>query len=55
MVTQEGRNRNLETADVLKRVLDLVGLPIDGVRANLHEPPERDPWRTETTPGLQRG
>ena len=45
MVTQEGRNRGLEAADVLKRVLDLVGLPIDGVRANLHEPPVTDPFR----------
>ena len=45
MVTQEGRNRGLEAADVIKSVLDLVGLPIDGVRANLHEPPVADPFR----------
>ena len=45
MVTAEGRLRGLGVEDVLKRVLDLVGLPIDGVRANLHEPPEGDPWR----------
>jgi hypothetical protein len=45
MVTQEGSNRGLEVADVLKRVLDLVGLPIDGVRANLHDPPAGDPFR----------
>jgi hypothetical protein len=45
MVTQEGSNRGLEAADVLKRVLDLVGLPIDGVRANLHDPPAGDPFR----------
>jgi hypothetical protein len=31
--------------DVLKRVLDLVGLPIEGVRANLHDAPVVDPFR----------
>jgi hypothetical protein len=51
MVTQDGRTRGLETADVLKRVLDLVGLPIDGVRANLHEPPTRDPFRAASGRG----
>jgi hypothetical protein len=51
MVTQAGRNRSLETADVLKRVLDLVGLPIDGVRANLHEPPASDPFRAASGTG----
>jgi hypothetical protein len=45
MVTAEGRARGLEVGDVLKQVLDLVGLPIDGVRANLRPPPERDPFR----------
>jgi hypothetical protein len=56
MVTQEGRNRGLEAADVLKRVLDLVGLPIDGVRANLHEPPVTDPFRaTSEALGGPRG
>ena len=54
MVTEEGRLRGLEVPDILKQVLDLVGLPIDGVRANLHEPPERDPWRTETGAGPYR-
>jgi hypothetical protein len=51
MVTEQARERGLEAADVLKQVLDLVGLPIDGVRANLQPPPEADPWRTmQTTP-----
>jgi hypothetical protein len=45
MVTQEGRNRGLEVEDVLKQVLDLVGLPIEGVGANLHDPPASDPFR----------
>ena len=36
MATQEGHTRGLEAADILKQVLDLVGLPIEGVRANLH-------------------
>jgi hypothetical protein len=35
MAAREGHSRGLEAADVLKRVLDLVGLPIEGVRANL--------------------
>jgi hypothetical protein len=47
-VTAEGKARGLDIEDVLKRVLDLVGLPIDGVRANLHEPPAADPWRSST-------
>jgi hypothetical protein len=51
MVTQEGRNRGLEAADVLKQILDLVGLPIDGVRANLHEPPVTDPFRAASGTG----
>ena len=51
MVTQEGRNRGLEAADVLKKILDLVGLPIDGVRANLHEPPVSDPFRAASGAG----
>jgi hypothetical protein len=37
MATREGHTRGLEAADELKRVLDLVGLPIEGVRANLHD------------------
>lgn len=45
MVTAEGKLRGLGIEDVLKQVLDLVGLPIDGVRANLQEPPVQDPWR----------
>jgi hypothetical protein len=45
MATHEGHTRGLEAADVLKRVLDLVGLPIDGVRANLHDAPAVDPFR----------
>jgi hypothetical protein len=48
MVTAEGKGRGLEIEDILKQVLDLVGLPIDGVRANLHEPPAADPWRSTT-------
>jgi hypothetical protein len=44
-----GKARGLEIEDVLKRVLDLVGLPIDGVRANLQEPPTHGPWRADTT------
>jgi hypothetical protein len=44
MATHEGHTRGLEAADVLKRVLDLVGLPIDGVRANLHDAPVADPF-----------
>jgi hypothetical protein len=44
-VTQEGCNRGLEVEDVLKQVLDLVGLPIEGVRANLQDPPVADPFR----------
>ena len=51
MVTEEGRSRGLDTAEILKRVLDLVGLPIDGVRANLHEPPSRDPFRAGSSAG----
>ncbi|HEV8651762.1 MAG TPA: hypothetical protein VG276_20780 [Actinomycetes bacterium] len=51
MVTAEGRARGLEVEDVLKQVLDLVGLSIDGVRANLHTPPEQDPFRGGTTTG----
>ena len=47
-VTAEGKARGLGIEDVLKQVLDLVGLPIDGVRANLHEPPAADPWRSST-------
>jgi hypothetical protein len=39
------------SADVLKRILDLVGLPIDGVRANLHEPPVSDPFRAASGAG----
>jgi hypothetical protein len=35
LVTQEGRNRGLEPSDVLERVLGLVGLLTEGVRANL--------------------
>jgi hypothetical protein len=51
MVTQVGRNRGLEAADVLKQILDLVGLPIDGVRANLQEPPVTDPFRAASGTG----
>ncbi|HET6750120.1 MAG TPA: hypothetical protein VFL71_12770 [Actinomycetes bacterium] len=51
MVTQEGRNRGLEAADVLKQILDLVGLPIDGARANLQEPPVTDPFRAASGTG----
>jgi hypothetical protein len=51
MVTQEGRNRGLEAADVLKQILDLVGPPIDGVRANLHEPLVTDPFRAASGTG----
>ena len=35
LVTEEGRRRGLQPADVLKRVLDLAGLPTEGVLANL--------------------
>jgi hypothetical protein len=42
---QEGHIRGLEAADILKQVLDLVGLPIEGVRANLHDAPVVDPFR----------
>jgi hypothetical protein len=35
LVTQAGQARGMEPADVLKLVLDLAGLPTDGVRANL--------------------
>ena len=45
MATQEGHIRGLEAADILKQVLDLVGLPIEGVRANLHDAPVVDPFR----------
>jgi hypothetical protein len=45
MATHEGHTRGLEAADVLKRVLDLVGLPIEGVRASLHDSPVVDPFR----------
>ncbi len=45
MATREGHARGLEAADVLKEVLDLVGLPIEGVRANLHDAPLVDPFR----------
>jgi hypothetical protein len=45
MATQEGHTRGLEAADILKQVLDLVGLPIEGVRANLHDAPVVDPFR----------
>ena len=34
-VTQAGRDRGIEPADLLKRVLDLAGLPQDTARANL--------------------
>jgi hypothetical protein len=45
MATHENHSRGLEAADVLKKVLDLVGLPIEGVRANLHDAPVIDPFR----------
>ena len=45
MATQEGHTRGLEAADILKQVLDLVGLPIEGVRANLQDAPVVDPFR----------
>jgi hypothetical protein len=45
MATQEGHTRGLEAADILKQVLDLVGLRIEGVRANLHDAPVVDPFR----------
>ena len=45
MATREGHTRGMEAADVLKQVLDLVGLPIEGVRANLHDAPVVDPFR----------
>ena len=34
-VTRAGRARGIEPADLLKRVLDLAGLPFDAARANL--------------------
>jgi hypothetical protein len=35
LVTQAGRALGIEPADLLKRVLDLAGLPSDGLRAHL--------------------
>jgi hypothetical protein len=48
MVTQVGRNRGLEAAATCS---NLVGLPIDGVRANLQEPPVTDPFRAASGTG----
>jgi hypothetical protein len=49
-VTAEGKARGLDVEDVLKRVLNLVGLPVDGVRANLQDLPPAEPWRTAPRP-----
>jgi hypothetical protein len=45
MVTAAGVERGVSTETVLKAVLDLTGIPLDGARVTMAIPPPRDPFR----------
>ncbi|HTY72866.1 MAG TPA: hypothetical protein VMI11_10655 [Actinomycetes bacterium] len=45
MVTAAGVERGVTTETVLKAVLDLTGIPLDGARITMAIPPPRDPFR----------
>ena len=45
MVTAAGVERGVSTETVLKAVLDLTGIPLDGARITMAIPPPRDPFR----------
>lgn len=46
MVTQAGVAAGESTTSILARVLALTGLPLDGSRLTLAQPPARDPFRS---------
>ena len=45
MVTAAGVENGVSTETVLKAVLDLTGIPLDGARVTMAIPPPRDPFR----------
>jgi len=45
MVTAEGVAAGETTTTILKRVLDLAGIPMDGTSVTMPAPPARDPFR----------
>lgn len=45
MVTQAGVDAGQSTLSVLRAVLDLAGLSVDGTRISMAAPPARDPFR----------
>ncbi len=45
MVTAAGVENGVSTETILKAVLDLTGIPLDGARVTMAIPPPRDPFR----------
>lgn len=45
MVTDAGVARGESTTSILRQVLDLSGIPLDGERVQMCAPPPRDPFR----------
>ncbi|MDX6246501.1 MAG: hypothetical protein QOE76_4224 [Frankiales bacterium] len=50
MVTEAGVNCGETTTSVLARVLALSGLPLEGSRVTMPQPPRRDPFRGHRLP-----